>query len=302
MLKVKFVCNWEDTKSITKRVKEQFLTDKIKDKISFVYDDSYDVIVYNNYITETTKEGAKSCIFFHEPTWVGTHQKNFDNHTEINIFGFDRGNYVINENTFIESPAKMFYGGRGPWTEGHDFWTYNSLVSNRFPKTKNISSVVSNLGFDGNFGPKGCLYKERYSLIKNLIDRIPYIDYYGWGKGEECLKGNPKEKKDGIVDYKFSICIENSHENNYVSEKFFDCILTNTIPIYFGCKNIKQIIPEDCFIQIKNINNIDEVVSQIQKIHENSDKLYNDMLPKLLNFKNRYFEDFNMLNDVLNVV
>ena len=60
MLKVKVVCGWEDTKSITKRVKEQFLTDEIKDRISFVYDDSYDVIVYNNYITEKVKEGARA--------------------------------------------------------------------------------------------------------------------------------------------------------------------------------------------------------------------------------------------------
>ena len=301
MLKVKVVCGWEDTKSITKRVKEQFLTDKIKDRISFVYDDSYDVIVYNNYITEKVKEGAKSCIFFHEPTWSGNHQRVFNNHQDINIFGFDSKKYAIGENTFIESPAKMFYGGRGPWTEGHNFWTYSNIISKEFVKTKNISSVVSNLGFDGNYGPEGCLYKERYTLIKNLINKIHYIDYYGWGESVDRLKGNPKEKKDGLVEYKFSICIENSHENNYVSEKFFDCILTNTIPIYFGCKNIKEIIPEDCFIQIKDINDIDEVINQIETINNNCDEIYNNMLPKLLNLKKRYFNDFNILNDLLTI-
>lgn len=299
MLKVKFVCNWEDSESITKRLKEQFLTDELKNKLSFVYDDSYDVIVYNNNITETMKKGAKSCIFFHEPTWSGSHQQNFNNHTDIIIYGFDKEKYLISKNTFIENPAKMFYGGRGPWTEGHDFWTYNNIMSNDFPKTKNISSVVSNLGSNGNYGPEGCLYKDRSTLITKLIDSLDFIDYYGWDGEKNNTKGHIREKKDGIVDYKFSLCIENSHEINYISEKFFDCILTNTIPIYYGCKNIKDLIPEECYILLEDITDVDKVKNILIDINNNKEELYLKMLPKLIDFKKRYFIDFNPLYDIV---
>jgi hypothetical protein len=40
--------------------------------------------------------------------------------------------------------------------------------------------------------------------------------------------------------FQFSIVIENSKEDNYFSEKLMDCILTKTIPIYYGCPNISE--------------------------------------------------------------
>ena len=34
---------------------------------------------------------------------------------------------------------------------------------------------------------------------------------------------------------------------NYFSEKFTDCILSWTIPIYYGCPNIDKYFPKDCY-------------------------------------------------------
>ena len=116
------------------------------------------------------------------------------------------------------------------------------------------------------------------------------------------VKGHIGEKKDGLIDYKFSLCIENSHEKNYITEKFFDCILTNTIPIYYGCSNIKDLIPENCYILIDDIENINSVKELLIDINNNCDEIYQNMLPNLLNFKNRYFEDFNPLKDIIKLL
>ncbi len=300
-IKVKFTCGWESTESITKRLVDQFLTDEFKDKIEFVFDDSYETIVFNNYITETPKKSSKSCIFFHEPTWSGNHQKVFNKNNEYDfkIFGFDENKYAINNCEFEELVSKMFYGGRGPWTEGESFWTIDNLINSKFDKNKNISSIVSNLGINGDYGPDGCLYKERSALIKNLIDSVDFVDFFGWGDNQSNLKGNLNEKKDGLINYRFSICIENSHEKNYVSEKFFDCILTDTIPIYFGCENIRKLIPEFCFITINNISDIESVKKQLFYINKNSEFLYNQIKPELDKFKKRYFKDFNPIKNIL---
>lgn len=305
IVKVKICAGWEDTESITKRTIKQFLTNEISEKFEFVFDDSYDIIIFNNYITETPKNNSKSFIFFHEPSWSGSHQKNFiktdnDNY-ELTIFGYDKSNYNIVGFNFQESPSKMFYGGRGPWLEGYDFWSIDNLSKNKFSKSKNFSSIVSCLGNDGNYGPEGCLYQERSNLVKNLIDNCDYIDFYGWEGETSNTKGHLHQKKDGLTDYKFSLCIENTHEKNYVSEKFFDCILTNTIPIYYGCSNIKDLVPENCYILLESITDYDYVINTINNINENIDETYNALLSNLQSFKKRYYRDFNPLINLLNI-
>ena len=47
--------------------------------------------------------------------------------------------------------------------------------------------------------------------------------------------------------YSYSIAIENASMENYFSEKFTDCILSYTIPIYYGCPNIDKFFPKDCY-------------------------------------------------------
>ena len=57
-------------------------------------------------------------------------------------------------------------------------------------------------------------------------------------------------KVDGLIDYKYSIAIENCKKNNYISEKFTDCILCGTMPIYYGADNVTDYFPKDCFYSI----------------------------------------------------
>ena len=49
-----------------------------------------------------------------------------------------------------------------------------------------------------------------------------------------------KDKIDLFTTYQFSIVIENSRQKDYYTEKLVDCLLTKTIPIYYGCPNIQD--------------------------------------------------------------
>jgi hypothetical protein len=40
--------------------------------------------------------------------------------------------------------------------------------------------------------------------------------------------------------FQFSFVIENSRQANYFTEKLCDCLITKTIPIYYGCPNIGE--------------------------------------------------------------
>lgn len=57
------------------------------------------------------------------------------------------------------------------------------------------------------------------------------------------LGNNPVigESKDPLfLDYQFSIIIENCQQTNYFTEKLLDCLITKTVPIYWGCPNISN--------------------------------------------------------------
>jgi len=302
MKKVKICSNWDNPQNMSKRLVSQFKTsDDDISNIEFVYDESYDLIVYNNHITEPVIEGKSSVIFFHEPKWTGNHQKNFTGLKNLKVFGYDKEIYVT-DNEVIETPSLMFYGGRGPQSEGWEFWTYDNVYKNNFKKNKKISSVVSKLGEVNNGYSNDCLYINRHNLIQRLITSCNFIDFFGWGGNKPNLKGFLNKKKDGIIDYKFSICIENSNEKNYISEKFYDCILTDTIPIYFGCKNIKQIWPYNGYILLNDINDYETIESVVNYISNNCDYLYNIMLPELKKIKEEYFRRNNLLKKINEII
>ena len=54
------------------------------------------------------------------------------------------------------------------------------------------------------------------------------------------LTGDIDSKVDLFMDFQFSLVIENCRQTHYFSEKLMDCLLTKTIPIYYGCPNISE--------------------------------------------------------------
>lgn len=293
MIKVRLKANWTSVESITNRVITQFKTsDSDLDGIEFVLDDSYDIAVYCNHVSDNFKPGAMNYVFPHEPSWSGTHQKAtcFENFT---LFGFDKSLYTCPENV-IECLAHTFYGGRGDWVDSLNDWCYESAMKyNTAEKTKNISSIVTTLNQD--IGGT-CLYPKRYSLLKSITDDLNFIDYYGWHGDKENIKSEPR-KILATLPYRFQLSIENEHQNNWVTEKFYDPIICNTIPIYYGCKNIKEIYPEDGYILLESLD-IDYVRDVLNNVNKNSEEIYLEKLPGLIEIKKRYFEEYNLLKKI----
>jgi hypothetical protein len=286
MKNIRISANYDSSQNLTERLIKQFKTPDIDlSGINFVYDDSYDVIVFFNHVNIPIKENTNSYVLPHEPSWVGSHQKSFKDGTTV--LGFNKDLYVGN---CIETLAHTFYGGRGPWVDKLDFWSYDNLNDKVFTKTKNISSSITKL--NENYGGT-CLYPQRFK-ISNMIDDIPFIDNYGGGN---CSP----ERKNSLIDYKFNVVIENEYNDNWITEKFYDCILTDTIPIYYGCKNIKEIYPEGGYILINDINNLEEIKNLLEDINKNADKIYSENIDSIRKIKKRYFEEYNLLKLIINL-
>ena len=71
----------------------------------------------------------------------------------------------------------------------------------------------------------------------------------------------------------FSISIENIKSDYYFTEKLFDCLLTGTIPIYYGCPSLHK------FFDKRGIINFGTKEECIQIIKNLSIKKYKNMFP-----------------------
>ena len=174
-----------------------------------------------------------------------------------------------------------------PYLEWHIKDSYKDLLSLAYPvKKKLISCITSN----ANNIPG---HKKRYEFVWNfLIHQGLDIDFYG--RGINYIE----KKEDGLLDYKYSLAIENSCQDYYFTEKIMDCFLCYTVPIYCGCTNISKFFPEKSYIQI-DIDNPQEALKIIRDTLSNDD--YLARLPYLEEARNLIFEKYNLAKLIKNL-
>ena len=56
--------------------------------------------------------------------------------------------------------------------------------------------------------------------------------------------------------FQFQVVIENSRQTNYFTEKLMDCLITKTIPIYWGCPNISKFFDTTGWIIFDNLSDL----------------------------------------------
>ncbi len=102
-------------------------------------------------------------------------------------------------------------------------------------------------------------------------ENMEKIDVYG-----HLCKGIQK-KEEGIVDYMFSVCIENDEHDTYFTEKVLDAFATGTIPVYKGTKNIVNHFNKEGIIFLDDINvedlTIDLYMSKLEYVKDNLERV-----------------------------
>jgi hypothetical protein len=76
-------------------------------------------------------------------------------------------------------------------------------------------------------------------------------------------------------EFQFSIVIENSKQLNYFTEKLIDCLITKTVPIYWGCPNIGEYFNTRGMILL-NSSSVEECISKLAALTPDT---YRQFLP-----------------------
>jgi hypothetical protein len=294
MIKVKLECWWTNSHSINTRMIKQFVTNDDLNQYSFVTENPDFTIVFGktNWDTiETPKE--KTFYISQEPLWSPNQPKDGIHDYCSKILISDKLEYPDREE-YIETLLPMFYAGRGE-NDYREEWDWSSKLKDKdYSKNKSVSIIVrkdtySHYNHLQNPNTNKINYEERTNLGIEL-SKDNRIDVYGtyWVSNGENIKGEVWNKHVGLDDYKFSVACENTIQKNYISEKFWDAVLTNTIPIYLGCSNINELIPDNCYISLNNMT-MDEMVNKVKSIVDNESNLYEQYSDNIKKLKEDFF-------------
>lgn len=134
---------------------------------------------------------------------------------------------------------------------------------------------------------KNSLYKKRNRYIERLL-RFKQFHLFGagWSFKEKNYFGEIKSKSEVLSKYRFSLVIENSITQNFLTEKILDCMAQGTVPVYYGCQNVSHYIPQNCFIKLDMfLNSPDLLVEYLENISEAQWIEFNQNIKIFLNSK-----------------
>ncbi len=99
----------------------------------------------------------------------------------------------------------------------------------------------------------------------------------------------PNDDKIHLFNSMYSIAIESSSEPNYFTEKLIDCLITKTIPVYWGCPNVSEYFDTSYWVQPQDVlvfnyteehyyNNLDKINNNFEKAKQYCMPLINKIL------------------------
>ncbi len=163
----------------------------------------------------------------------------------------------------------------------------------------NKSFSISHLtGFkeytEGHLMRKKLYYKQ--NKIKKPLEF--YISQHG-GVDNAFNNKSLGESKNPLFDSQFHVCIENSRQNNFFTEKLIDCFVMKTIPIFWGCNNIEKFFDTRGFFIA---NNFEDIIDICNSLNENTYKEKEEFINKNFELSQKYITIIDRLEKTINLI
>ncbi|XP_031282316.1 glycoprotein 3-alpha-L-fucosyltransferase A-like isoform X2 [Pistacia vera] len=144
---------------------------------------------------------------------------------------------------------------------GYFSWAEYDIMAPVQPKNESALAAA----FISNCGARNFRLQALEALEKANIK----IDSYG---GCHRNHDGRVDKVETLKRYKFSLAFENSNEEDYVTEKFFQSLVAGTIPVVIGAPNIQEFSPSpNAILHIRELEDAKIVAKTMKYIAENPD-------------------------------
>lgn len=241
------------------------------------------VVVYENILHDVTlkvKEGGL-VYFSGEPPMMHPLPNRFLSQFDTVILPHNE----VKHHNVIRSHGYLNWLFGYKYSDRKQKYAFEELRSLKMVKTKNISIITSSQKMMPG-------HSQRMRIIESLKRDFPgQIDYFGRGI---CPVDS---KSDGILPYRFHICIENSCIPYYWTEKFADSLLGWSVPIYCGCTNIADYFKEGYLTF--NYNEYPKLKQIVGDILKNPEAMYRKYLDGLEKSRNILMDKENLIPFVI---
>jgi hypothetical protein len=223
-----------------------------------------------------------------EPSFISVDRIDTISDKYPNIFIQVEPNIIINNENYLINN----------YTKYHTILTFNKTILEKCPNAKlylygsswidrefyeNIDISKKQFQISNLAGSKvinnadGHLFRQQIHFNQDLLHDYPIVFFrsivqqpYLPDFGNNPILDN---KKMLFETFQFAIIIENSKQENYFTEKLGDCLITKTIPIYWGCPNISDFFNTDGWI-ILNTTSVRELQQKISVLSSDYYKKY----------------------------
>lgn len=286
MKKIKFFSSYCSEQQILDNITNAWgiINGKYKD-LEFVIDNSYTHAVVFNTAFPTKNLPKENVVgFSHEPRMILQPSKHF-----IDVSKSKIGTYFIDDIFELPNNFKL----------GNSYVCPHELVKSKgkfFSHERKISFHTSL-----KMMTPGHIYRQE--LVKEILKTDMDIHIYSQGlasviKDERVIKNfdyNNWGENVGLTHekYKYHIVIENVINNTWMTEKFTNCLIKGTIPIYLGSKSVNERYGDCCINLTGNIENDINIIYDVYynepkiNLKEAVDKFYED---NFLEFLFKYFQ------------
>lgn len=171
---------------------------------------------------------------------------------------------------------------------------YKGVLREDWSQDSRLRRIVM---INGNHKPASFneeLYSKRIEALADLA-RVDAVDLYGrgwerwWSRNSMWMpywrhrrtlmsiyNGACTSKYQVLSQYTFALCFENMAMTGYITEKIFDCLYAGTIPLYWGAKDIADLIPEDAYIDCRKYSSWQNMWCEIKSMSDNQITQYRE--------------------------
>ncbi|KAL3816813.1 hypothetical protein ACHAXA_008676 [Cyclostephanos tholiformis] len=148
-------------------------------------------------------------------------------------------------------------------------WDYQYLRPIEYDAKPEITMASA---FVSNCGAKSF----RMRAIEAL--RMHNVTIEQYGKCDRTRAAHNNDKSAALSRHVFTLAFENSEEEDYVTEKFFQAYEAGTIPVYLGAPNVDDYAPmSETYLHLRDMDDVPNVANRMHEI-ANDPELYRHYL------------------------
>ncbi|MBN2162266.1 MAG: hypothetical protein JXR25_04130 [Pontiellaceae bacterium] len=228
----------------------------------------FDVVVYFNEYVYNRREHDQVCpdalrfLYMYEPVAVDPMQ-----YTRKIWKQFDA---VLTWNTYLTESSDAFTFEPGAYYDLPYCSHYGVTPLSGLPDPSTRETAICQVCGDKYSLSAEEIYSERRKIARWFHRHAETrMDVFGKpAMKTPNYRGVTDDKAATFSCYRYALCFENTFHplwtRGYLTEKILDCMATMTVPVYFGCSNIEELVPTDCFIDYRRFSSLEELDGFLQ--------------------------------------